>query len=88
MIKIVIITPHWKWNAETSDWTEEQGIKIHQWFALNPFEIPFVPQVGMMIDLDDFFDDETLINELDVPLGYVTINQIVIGKNDIALHCI
>lgn len=86
MIKIVIITP--QWNNEVSDWTEEQGNKIHEWFTLNAFEIPFVPQLGMMIDLDDFFDCEEILNEIDVNLGYVTVNQIVIGKNDIALHCI
>ena len=86
MIKIVIITP--QWNNEISDWTEKQGNKIHEWFTLNSFVITFVPQVGMMIDLDDFFNCEEILNEIDVNLGYVTVNQIVIGKNDIALHCI
>jgi hypothetical protein len=86
MIKIVIITP--QWNNEISGCTEEQENKIHEWFTLNSFEIPFVPQVGMMIDLDDFFYCEDILDEIDVELGYVTVNQIVIGKHDIALHCV
>ena len=86
MIRIIIITP--EWSTDVSDWTQEQGRKIHEWFTLNYFEITFLPQVGMMIDLDDFFNCEEILNEIVVNLGYVTINQIVIGKKEIALYCI
>ena len=54
MIKIVIVTP--QWNSESMEWTEDLNNKIHEWFTLNSFEIPFIPTKGMMIDLDDFFD--------------------------------
>lgn len=85
MIKIYIIIAGL--DYKNKDWTQEQALKIQEWFSLNSFEIPFVPQVGMMIDLEDFFDCEEISNEMNDILGYVTINQIVIGRNNIDLHC-
>lgn len=84
-VKIVIVIT--KINSEGTDWTYEQGEKIHEWFTLQTFEIQFLPAVGMMIDLDDFFDCEEISNELNTELGYVTIDKILIGKCDITLFC-
>lgn len=85
MIKIYIII--YELDYKDKDWTQEQASKIHEWFTLNSFIIPFLPQVGMMIDLDEFFDCEEISNQMDVILGYVTINEISIGKNNIYLYC-
>lgn len=84
-VKIVIVIT--KINSEGTDWTYEQGEKIHEWFTLQTFEIQFLPAVGMMIDLDDFFDCEEISNEINTGLGYVTIDKILIGKYDITLFC-
>ena len=84
-MRIVIITPRLDEGTYIS---EEQSNKIHDWFCENYFEIPFIPVVGMMIDLDDFLNCEEILEELNEMIGNVTINQIVIGKRDIALYCI
>jgi len=86
MIKIVIITP--EWDSVLCDWTKEIDNEIHEWFTVNCFIIPFVPQIGMMIHLDDFFNCENILSKTDLALGYATVNQIIIGKDDITVRCI
>jgi hypothetical protein len=56
--------------------------KINNYFENNLFEIPFMPQIGMKIDLDDFYTD----NVIDV-LGYSKITDIIILREYIELHC-
>jgi len=86
MIKIVIILE--SFDATNSELTESQFTKIQNWFAKNSFIIPFVPQIGMMIDLVSFCSNiEEIYDEIDL-FEYVTITKIVICKNEIELHCI
>jgi len=56
--------------------------KINNYFENNLFEIPFIPQIGMKIDLDDFYTDDLI----DV-LGYSKITDIIILRDYIELHC-
>jgi hypothetical protein len=56
--------------------------KINNYFENNLFEIPFIPQIGMKIDLDDFYTDDVT----DV-IGYSKITDIIILKDYIELHC-
>lgn len=61
----------------------EDGLKkINNYFENNLFEIPFLPQIGMKIDLDDFYTDDVM----DV-LGYSKITDIIILRDYIELHC-
>jgi hypothetical protein len=56
--------------------------KINNYFENNLFEITFMPQIGMKIDLDDFYTDDVI----DV-LGYSKITDIIILRDYIELHC-
>jgi hypothetical protein len=56
--------------------------KINSWFDLNLFEMPFLPQIGMKIDLDDFYP----YSELNI-MGYAKIKDVIIYKDYIELHC-
>jgi hypothetical protein len=56
--------------------------KINNYFENNLFEISFIPQIGMKIDLDDFYTDDVT----DV-IGYSKITDIIILRDYIELHC-
>jgi hypothetical protein len=56
--------------------------KINNYFENNLFEIPFLPQIGMKVDLDDFYTDDVI----DV-IGYSKITDIIILRDYIELHC-
>jgi hypothetical protein len=85
MIKIVIVPP--EWNTNDINCTQEEIYKIREWFITRSFVITFVPQVGMKIDLDDFFNPEDELSNLELELLYPVITEVVIGKNDITIYC-
>lgn len=58
--------------------------KINSWFDANLFELPFLPQIGMKIDLVDFYTNE---EDEDIYLGYAEIKDIIILRDYIELHC-
>jgi hypothetical protein len=58
--------------------------KINSWFDSNLFELPFLPQIGMKIDLEDFYTNEQYQNQF---LGYAEIKDIIILREYIELHC-
>jgi hypothetical protein len=66
------------------DFSHEEVDKINSWFDLNLFEIPFLPQIGMKIDLVDFYTNE---EDEDVYLSYAEIKDIIILRDYIELHC-
>jgi len=57
--------------------------KINGWFDSNLFELPFLPQIGMKIDLEDFYTNE---HHEDQFLGYAEIKDIIILRDYIELH--
>jgi hypothetical protein len=69
------------WIINHSELTVNKLALINNWFELNLFEIPFMPQVGMKIDLDDFYREEDY-------LAYAEIHDIIILRDYVELHCI
>jgi hypothetical protein len=74
-VKICIIN-------ESLDLPNRHLQKINSWFDSNLFEMPFLPQIGMKIDLDDFYPH----NEIDI-MGYAKIKDVMIYRDYIELHC-
>ena len=58
--------------------------KINGWFDSNLFELPFLPKIGMKIDLEDFYTNKQHEDQF---LGYAEIKDIIILRDYIELHC-
>lgn len=65
--------------------TIEQKCNIENWFRSTSFELPFIPAIGMEIDLDDFFTEKELA-PTNVILGYLPIKELVIKRDRIVLY--
>lgn len=65
--------------------TLDQFCNIENWFRTTSFDLPFMPAIGMDIDLDDFFTAKELA-PANVILGSLPIKELIIKRDRLVLY--